>query len=76
MSQLTIDSALVRAPRDSIRRIARAAKAHVFAGAVIVAMLAAGGVSRLVAIAFANHEVMEACRETLRHVAEAMGFPG
>jgi hypothetical protein len=76
MSQLTLDSDFARTPRESIHRIARAAKSHLLAAAVIAAMLAAAGISRLVAIAVANREVMDAFRETLRHVAAAMGLPG
>ena len=56
MSQFTINTAEKMPPRERIRGIARAMAPY----AIVVALIAAWFVERLVAIAVANREVMEA----------------
>lgn len=72
MSQLTLNTANAGAPRDRIRGIARAAAPYAVAATLIAALL----VERLVVIAVANRQVMEAFRETLLRAAAAMGMAG
>jgi hypothetical protein len=74
MSQLVITTALMESQRERARRAA-AAVPHLAPLAVIAAILAATLVTRLVAIAISNREVMEALREALVRTASALSMP-
>ena len=76
MIQLTFTAEFTRAPRERLRGILAALTAHLAVAAAIAAMLAVGIAARIVGTAFANRELMEALRQALVRVAQALGMPG
>ena len=76
MSQLTFSTEFTRAPRERLRGIRAALTAHLAVAAASAAILAVGLAARIAGAAIANREVMEALRQALVRVAEALGMPG